>query len=99
MPPVFNTAPPLEEETTRAAATLNPAEQEVIDGLLYLAESVIQERMPPVFDTAPLLEETAPSLEETAPPFEEEPTRVSATFNPAEQEVIDGLLYFAEAVI
>ena len=40
MPPVFNAAPPLEEDPTRAA-TSNPAEQEVIDGLLCLEEAVI----------------------------------------------------------
>ena len=48
--------------------------------------------MPPVFDTAPW-------LEETAAPFKEEPTHAAATLNPAEQEVIDGLLYLAESVI
>ena len=47
----------------------------------------------------PSLKENAPSLEETALPLKEEPTRAAATINPAEQGVIDGLLYLAESAI
>ena len=55
--------------------------------------------MTPVFETTPPLKETAPLLEETAPPLEEEPTHAATMLNSAEQEVIYGLLYLAEAVI